>query len=167
MNNRLNEQIRPICRFGPGGDFISVWPQEPTALPKLPTNRLTKLLASISEIITVLIGPEVDDALAESMDIHHPTGLILRQKEKLEYEIETGETDKSAYTTPITDIKNDSRISGEPMLFSDDSRISIRIGHKPKHRIRAYRRAAKKRPAPSLSGQSSLFEVDFKSARTA
>lgn len=29
MNRYLREQIEPVCKFGPGGDFVSFWPAEP------------------------------------------------------------------------------------------------------------------------------------------
>jgi hypothetical protein len=31
MNSGANKQFEPVCRFGPGGDFISIWP-EPSEL---------------------------------------------------------------------------------------------------------------------------------------
>ncbi|UCE99569.1 MAG: hypothetical protein JSV82_00405 [Planctomycetota bacterium] len=31
MDRRLSEQIEPVCKFGPGGDFVSFWPDEPRA----------------------------------------------------------------------------------------------------------------------------------------
>ena len=29
MDRRLSEQIGFVCKFGPGGDFVSFWPSEP------------------------------------------------------------------------------------------------------------------------------------------
>jgi len=150
MDSRLDNQIEPVCKFGPGGDFVSVWPGEPQQSRQPSTNRLTKLLTSLSEMISTLLGSELNTA----------------SKENLEYAVES-KADKSAYSPSTTVIKSDSLISGEPILFADDRRISVRAGHKPKHRIRAYRRAAKKRSALSFGGQGSLFETNFKSARIA
>jgi hypothetical protein len=31
MNSGANKQFEPVCRFGPGGDFVSFWP-EPSQL---------------------------------------------------------------------------------------------------------------------------------------
>jgi hypothetical protein len=27
MNGGTNKRIEPVCRFGPGGDFVAVWPE--------------------------------------------------------------------------------------------------------------------------------------------
>ena len=130
MDSRLNKQIEPVCRFGPGGDFISVWPSEPQRFSLASKN-------------------------------------IPFRKEILEYTAGTTRANGPAYPAPATVIKGDSLFPDEPMLFTDDWRVGLRAGHKPKHHIRAYRRAVKKRPALVLAGQGSLFDANFKSAKTA
>jgi len=105
MNERVNNQTEPLCRVGPGGDFVSLWPAE-----------------------------------------NQPN---------------------SNCTTPIRVVKGDCRFSGEPMLFADDWLTGVRVCHKSKHSIRTYSRAAKKKSSHDSSGQGSLFEADFKSAKTA
>lgn len=167
MESRLNKQIEPICKFGPGGDFVSVWPKEPTFSLKPAPNRLTKLLNSIAEIINATLGSEFDSATEVPTDIAPETNRILYHEEKLKYAAKNTKADKPAYPTAATVIKNNRRLSSEPMLFADDWGVGGRAGHKSKHHIRAYRRTAKKRPALSLPGQGSLFEANFKSARTA
>ena len=164
MNNNPNKQIEsaerrdfargePICRFGPGGDFVSVWPPQSQPLKKQPA----KLLSRLNEIITSLIGST--------------------SKENLEYVVESS-TGKSAggrdfamgepaYSTPTAAIKSDSRFSGRTLLFADDCRTGFGTDNKPKHNIRAYRRTAKKRPVISFADHGSLFEANFKSAKTA
>ena len=161
MDRYPNRQIGPICKFGPGGDFISIWPSEQSS--QFSTNRLTKLLASLNKIIDKLVGPESYTDLAVPTDIQTTAGLVLADKEKLEYAASNG-ADEPAYTTPITIIKSNSRFSAEPMLFADDCRIGIATIHQPKHSIRAYRRTAKKRSALGLCLQGSLFEINLKSA---
>jgi len=38
MNTHLHNQAEPVCKFGPGGDFVTVWPKEPTPSPQpMPT----------------------------------------------------------------------------------------------------------------------------------
>jgi hypothetical protein len=61
----------------------------------------------------------------------------------------------------------DSGLSVEPLLFADDIRVGLRIGHKPKHHVRAHRRASKKRHGLEIAGQGSLFDANGKSARIA
>jgi hypothetical protein len=101
MKDDRNIQIVALCKFGPGGDFVSIWPQK-----------------GVSEY--------ADDKITDT-----------------------------------------AVISGEPMLFADDHRINIRTWHKPRHSIRTYRRAAKKKPSAVLSGHGWLFTAEFKSVKTA
>jgi len=110
MKDDRNIEIVPLCKFGPGGNFVTVWPQKGTS-------------------------EHADDRITDPA-----TGAA---------------------------IKGSCLISDGPMLFADDCRISIRTWHKPKHNIRTYRRAVKKRPSAVLSGHSSLFAAEFKSAKTA
>jgi hypothetical protein len=153
MNNNVDKQIEsaekrdfargePVCRFGPGGDFTSSWPPQSQPLKKQPV----KLLSQLNEIITTLLGSA--------------------SKENLNYVVESS-AGKPAYSSPTAAIKSDSRFSGWPLLFPDDCRIGLGADNKPKHHIRAYRRTAKKRPAISFAGHGSLFETNFKSAKTA
>ncbi|GAH28442.1 unnamed protein product, partial [marine sediment metagenome] len=55
MDSRLDNQIEPVCKFGPGGDFVSVWPGEAQQSRQPLTNRLAKLLTSLSQIIPTLL----------------------------------------------------------------------------------------------------------------
>ena len=167
MDSRLNKRIEPICKFGPGGDFVSVWPKESTSSLKPAPNRLTKLLNSIAGIINATLGSEFDSTTKIPIDFTPQADRILYQEEKLKYAVKNSEANESSHTTSTAIIKSNSPLSGKPMLFADDWGVGSRVGRKSKHRIRTYRRTAKKRHALSLSGQGSLFETDFKSARTA
>ncbi len=149
MNSGKNKN-EPVCRFGPGGDFVSEWPPQDLQAPQLSKKYVSKLFSSLNVIITALLGSELNTT----------------SKENSEYVVETT-AGEPAYSAPNTVAKSDSRFSGQSMLFPDDSRIGLADAHKPKHRIRAYHRAAKKRPAISFADQGSLFEADFKSAKTA
>lgn len=167
MSSDKEKQIEPICRFGPGGDFVSVWPTELRESHQPSSNRLAKLLGSIAEIIAPLLGSEIDSTISTATNIQTTAEKIAAEKENLEYGVKVSHADKPAYAAPAPIIKGNRRFSGEPVLFADDWRISIRAGHKPKHSIRAYRRTAKKRSSSDVPGQDSLFETNFKIARTA
>ena len=56
MVDYLKRQIEPACKFGPGGDFFSYWPGRAGEQQEVSTNRLGRLLTSIGEIITTLMG---------------------------------------------------------------------------------------------------------------
>ncbi len=142
MNTDLHKQTEPVCKFGPGGDFVTVWPKEPTPSPQPATNHLAKFLTSIAEIMTALLGSEFNTTSADAGNIHRPT--------------------------PAPVIKSDSPFPPvQPMLFPGDWGIGARTGHKPKRCIRAYHRTAKRRLALSLPAQASLFETNFRSTKTA
>ncbi len=167
MDIDKDRDVGPLCKFGPGGDFISVWPKEPAGFYEQEGNSLARLLDSIGQIMTAMLGSEFEMSSALSSRNYHLTDHILLEKEKLEYAASNNKADERTYTASTSIIESNRRFQGEPMLFADDCRISLRTGHKPKHRIRTHHRIAKKRPTVILPGQGSLFETDFKSAKTA
>jgi hypothetical protein len=165
METRKNEQIEPICRFGPGGDYMSFWPGQTVELSGFLATRVGKIIHSANEVLHALVGCGFD------LNPSHGCGgqiqeQSVRRKEKAKYGFGY-DTGRTAYAPSITTVKGDSHVSEEPMLFTDDRRIIFPAGHKPKHRIRASRRAAKKRTPFGLPSQSSLFESDLQSARIA
>jgi hypothetical protein len=116
MDNYPNKQTEPVCKFGPGGDFVSFWPAE---------------------------------------------------KEREEYAAKNGGFEEPSHPAPDSTIKGDSQFSGEPMLFADDWRVGAAVRHKPKHGIRAHHRTATKRATVQFPRQGSLFNANFKSAKSA
>jgi hypothetical protein len=162
-----NERMEPVCKFGPGGDYVSYWPPESYELAQLSTNSLTKVLFSLSKIMENLVSSESGNIAAGRTVRRRAGNKFSCGKGDLEDAVRSAKTVKPSHAASSTVIKGDRSGPGEPMLFPDDWRVGVRAGHKPKHRIRAYRRAAKKRSALVLPGQGTLFEVDFKSARSA
>ena len=48
------ERIGPVCRFGPGGDYESVWPgdwMEQAAQPKNAIGRLLDIVAGMTDVL--------------------------------------------------------------------------------------------------------------------
>jgi len=162
MKDDRNERTEPVCKFGPGGDYVSFWPPGSYELPRLSTNSLTKVLLSLSKIIENLVGSESGNILAGRAANRFVCG-----KGDFEDVVKSSTTDKPGHPASNAVIKDDRAGPGEPMLFADDWRAGGRAGHKPKHHIRAHRRTAKKRVSVSLSGQGSLFELDLQGAGTA
>ena len=163
VDDSTHEETEPVCRFGPGGDFVSVWPPPHSRLPQPSPNRLAKLLTWLSEILTTLLGLEPDTAAAVPTNIQPAAENILCRRAKLQYQAQSTKPDKPVPPTLAAVIKGDSFSPAQSMLFPDD----CRTGHKSKHRIRTHRRTAKKRPALSFTSQDSLFETNLKSAKTA
>jgi hypothetical protein len=147
MINKSNGQPEPLCKFGPGGDFVRAWPALTYKVQKSPVAKLIDSLGEITAAITAS-GPNIST------------------EESFLY-ADKANDDQPAHTPPITAIKGDSIFPGQPLLFPDDFRIGRNFKHQSKHRIRTYRRAAKKESAVSLPGQSSLFAADLRSARSA
>ena len=160
----------PVCRFGPGGDYVKNWPGAKAQLPIHEPNSLGKVLALIADVMGTTVSGELMIQAQKPLyisasgipkksqaDIEGPTdNHLLREKQSGA----TGKPNNTNYTASTAGAKDSSRIATEPMLFADDSGSSGRAGRKPHHRIRAYRRAGRKRPARKIEGQGTLFELD-------
>jgi hypothetical protein len=165
-------QIEPVCKFGPGGDYVSFWPSKPGRYGQ---SGLTRLLNKLAQLIAAPPSSLTRDTLVRATSppvpgraSHQPTDRhIVRQKEELENAVTRRDCLKPTDPTSTPTITSNSLFSGQPVLFPNHSGARPGAVHKPKHRIRAYRRAAKKAPALRLPRQGSLFEAHFSSARTA
>jgi len=167
MDNHFDEQNEPVCRFGPGGDFVSFWPPRHSASRKAVPNSLALLLERLAKIINAKLTPDFDASADSPKITHQPQPLTLAEKGKLEYEVKHAKSEKPTNTATISVINSNCDLQDQPLLFPDDRRVGISTGHKPKHRIRTYRRTSKKKAPVQLSGQGSLFETDLRCAKTA
>ena len=157
-------QVGPLCKFGPGGDFVAVWEPKPSEC----TEVLARLFSSAVEALAAAFGlkratpairpPKGVAWTNEQTDYH-------MEKPKDAIEISTTRDSTDAASTPAP--TNDRQFSAEPLLFPDLVRNGIRIKHKPKHRIRTSHRASKKGAAFRIPKQGSLFEGQFPRARIA
>jgi hypothetical protein len=151
----------PLSKFGPGCDFVSVWQPEPPDLSE--QNCIEKLLASTIEIAAVLLGYKRTNpyiSLLTGKQVSH-------HKEDKKHAVKFNRIRHQAHASPVRITPADSRISAEPMLFPDVGGDGCRAKHQPKHRIRTYQRAPRKKTAVRFAKQGSLFEDQFKSARIA
>jgi hypothetical protein len=167
MDNHFNKQNEPVCRFGPGGDFVSFWPKQHSTSRKPVPNSLALLLERLAKIINTKLSPDFDASADSPKNTPQPQTLTLPEKGNLKYEVKHAKSEKPVNTAPTPGINSNCDLQVQPMLFPDDRRVSISTGHKPKHRIRTYRRTAKKKAPVQLPGQGSLFEADFRCAKTA
>ena len=159
-----SKQAEPICKFGPGGDFIATWQPGSSESPEV-SNCLTKLLISIVEALAVVIGLKRICSNAPLINAFYSDELIGCHEEEV---INVFCNRKNKYdSTSNATIEDDSSFSGEPLLFPNFSRDGNRIEHKSKHNIRTYRRTAKKRSALRSSEQGSLFEIKFQGVQSA
>ena len=162
-----DRNIEPVCRFGPGGDFTTVWPKDAIQSTLPGPNSLTKVLNKIAFILNSAISSESISGSKPTTSIHQTSdnntsgegNLIHADKERKSDEPVNAEANRTA--------KGNIKFPGQQLLFADDSRAGKSVRHKPKHRIRAHHRAAKKGTAFAVAGQGSLFDDNFKSAKTA
>ena len=179
MDFEPHERIKPVCRFGPGGDFVFFWPPLSAHSRQRSSGRLRTVLSLLGEVVTVLFGSEFDTAVAGEVDTEQEAQGFCRE-EHFDNAFDGSKSDGPAYPPTVTIVRSNRRFWSQPMLFADDWRAGDGIRHKPKHRIRTYQRTAKKGPAlgPQTqkrafgnplhpAGQGSLFEADFKGAKTA
>jgi hypothetical protein len=164
MKRDFFSQPQYPCRFGPGGDFLSVWPLK--ELPPRPANSLAALLDTIGEIVNAVIGSEYDGRGPVPRLSAIAINSIVFPKEKVKH-VSAKTPDRPADAQANADTPDRRPLTAQSMLFADNSGNRQSPGNKQKHNLRAYRRAAKKRTPCPLPDQGSLFEADVQSAKTA
>ena len=154
-----NEKNRPLCRFGPGGDFVSDWPAEALCQEQIGIGSLGKTLSRITEIIGAVIVPELIGQRKEA-------NILLGNnfKESIE-SVHYTSGDNHAETTANAGANQ--TVSREPTLFGDDTGVSSPVRRKPNNRIRARRSVKKKSSASSCPWQGTLFETYNQSSQVA
>jgi hypothetical protein len=163
MKPDREKQVEPLCKFGPGGDFVAAWEPEPSERMEA----LARLIGSVAEALGAAFGLKrtgVNTPLSSNFYPNEPT---VHHTEKSNDAIENSTAPDSTDAASAPAFADDSTFSAEPLLFPDLVRNGIRIKHKPKHRIRASNRAAKKGAAFRIPKQGSLFEGRLARARIA
>ena len=148
----------PVCKFGPGGDFVTEWPAR-KKVPKQKENPLGEVLTTIAEILGTTIRPE----LLTAADGHWDIGINKLFKGSPFTEETSGADNKSNrndQSASTGSIKSNSNVRAEPLLFADDRRAGRKVKRKPNYRIRTHRRTSKKRTSAQLEGQGTLFEIN-------
>ena len=169
MNNDRFKRIEPVCRFGPGGEYMFFWPAGSAEFSSGQSwpNSLSKVLGSIARIISATLSPQQLSADVTIENICQSAERISEHKEQTHNAKPNGKPDKSSYAPPNAVIRSNRKFQGQPMLFADDRGACRRTNNKPKHHIRAYRGTAKKRAGFDIARQSTFFEADFKSQKIA
>lgn len=153
--DRINND-NPLCRFGPGGEYLYDWPPSNYQY-KLPVqDKLTRVLMTISDMISDFVKYP-PDVVNRSETTETVSGELKYEKAAL----------FATNTSSAANIKSHQHISEQQMLFSDNCRARKSNINKPKHNIRTHRKVAKKRSALHIAGQSTFFDDNFKSAKSA
>ncbi len=150
----------PLCRFGPGGDYVRNWPAKTTNPPTAnSSNPLRKILNTIADIIGATIDPNMlsDMTVEGPADCTSPVIINDSREEKRDAADNPEHTD---HPQAVGNTQTHSEVQPQPMLFSDDRRTRTSRRRKSNHRIRAYRKPQKKKTPHKIEGQGTLFEID-------
>jgi hypothetical protein len=150
MEREKTINIGPVCKFGPGGEYISNWPDEWEIVTDQPQGAMAKLLNMIYGMVESLRGTTGEQGIPYYVSKNRSTALPRR-------------TDAQAGPGP----EHNHGFSEQILLFADDWRAGRPAGYKQNNRIRAHRAVAKKRPYIPAGGQNSLFDSQLESAKTA
>ncbi len=148
----------PICKFGPGGDFVREWPAR-KKVSKSMKNQLGEVLVTIAEILGATISPELLAAADGHCDIS-----INKLFKGTSFTEKTSDADNGSkrndQSSSTGSVNSNINVQGEALLFSDDRRARRKVKRKPNYRIRTHRRSSKKRVSVQLEGQGTLFEIN-------
>ncbi len=145
------DAFNDVCKFGPGGEYTWFWPSGQN-LPELPSNKLSQVLAKLNEIINGAINQASG---RKYFEVDFDTVIVQEVKDGFDQPITQRAPDAEADAAACRDII----LAEEPLLFADDRRACGIAAVKPKHRVRASRRIAKKRVPVGPVEQGSLFDA--------
>ena len=159
----------PICKFGPGGDYVRVWPGKAggkgDAVGAV-ENPLRKVLERLADII----GATVNIASVSGVGVEGPQEIgacEIVNETKEENHVAADNESGTGNAETIRDTQAHPAVRAEPLLFADDSRVGAGVRRKSNYRIRAHRKTARKRAAQKIDGQGTLFEIDCTSQSAA
>jgi hypothetical protein len=165
-----NDDDTPVCRFGPGGDFFTDWPDKKVS--KVSRQPIGSVLKAIAKMLDTVITEELlQNSTLEKINLAvNGTLLSTDTEDKIDIDksiygeqSRTNEPDASAITGP----EADRQLPKEPMLFDNASGTVAGTGHKSNNSIRAHRRPKRKRIAFGTIRQGSLFEPHPESSKVA
>jgi hypothetical protein len=162
-SQQQDNTAEPLCRFGPGGDFVWSWRPELNDLEQTPSRPFFDLIRCAIQTLTSFLSPE----LINENNRNICRSLLIHSKENISDKFADRRCSHVSDTEEISAPEINTPFSREPMLFPDFRGTGIKAWHKPKHGVRAHRRVTKKRTSVSLPGQGTLFDPNAQSARTA
>jgi len=147
------KQDIPLCKFGPGGDYVNSWSAPESPMPQERHSPLGKVLNLIAEILGAAVQPEILTEIACALPTE-PLNLQTASREKTE-----NEPAYSHHTPPASYAAAGKTSCTEAMLFGDDWGTGCGPAHQPDHRVRARRRTSRKRPSGTFNRQGTLFDT--------
>jgi hypothetical protein len=160
FNSFYGEDI-PVCRFGPGGDFVQDWP---VRLRSGQADTIGKILKTIAKMLDTAITTKLlQNSTIEKINLAVNGGKFSTNAED---EIDVDKSDKpDTQTAPGTQTCR--KLSEKPMLFDNASGAGRPVRHKPVNGVRAHHRPKRKRTSFSTVRQGSLFEPYPESSKVA
>jgi hypothetical protein len=162
---RQENKNAPLCKFGPGGDYVDEWDAPSEAVEHKETH-LGQVLNVIAEIIGATVQPEILTEIACALPVEGDSKASLPEKSNNQ-ETQADGPKHTSYPKAARNASASRKLSKEPMLFGDDWGTGGGTKHKPNHRLRTHRRASRKRPVGAVNGQGTLFEIDTLGRKTA
>lgn len=168
MERERTIKIGPVCRFGPGGEYTSMWPEDLVEVAEFAAcgnkskNARGGLLNVLKGIIEILRGsqPGREFEIEEPAQVDEGTSSGVIQP--------YGTTDNpAAYAQAGSVVEGDSAIRQQRWLFADDWRTGQPGGRKQDNHVRTHRAITKKGIHFGPGAQSTLFDADVKGAKTA
>lgn len=168
--DRFNKNMDvPLCKFGPGGDFTNQYDSEKPAMPTADgISPLGKVLNLIAEVIGAAVQPEILTEIACALPpVDALTNTDTSSSKETRPDDQTQFAQSPDQPQAASGAKTNRPLAGQPLLFSNDWRTGAGPQHKPGHRIRTCRRASRKKTAPPVYRQGSLFETHACRRKTA
>jgi hypothetical protein len=166
MDIKNDRKLEALCKFGPGGEYTSVWPFGSDDPILAAENKLSKVLKIISKLMQNQPAINIEQKL-QSLNISEDVILESVLENEEESVTQNVRQNKQHNAAPDTTVEGNSGIQDQRMLFSVDNRLVKSSGNKQKHNVRTHHRASKKRTACRYSAQGSLFGADFEVAKSA
>ena len=157
-----NDDDIPVCRFGPGGDFFTDWPDKKTS--KVSRQPIGSVLKAIAKMLDKVITSELlQDSVIEKINL-----AVNGESEISNMEDKIG-TDKSIEpdAPAIAGLEANRKLPKEPMLFDNASGAGTIVRNKQNNSPRTCRRLKRKRITFGTIRQGSLFEPHPESSKVA
>ena len=154
----------PLCRFGPGGDFVTNWPAGKSKVSKASRRPIGTALNAIAKMLDTVIAEELlhNSTIEKINSAIHNAELNISMEDKSENDKSNGFNASS-----VSGLEAGGQLQTQPMLFDNSSGTGANIRNKQNFRIRAGRKSKRKSAAFSRSWQGSLFESHDQSAKVA
>ena len=163
---RKSNNDTPLCKFGPGGDYVNAFDVPVSPKPSKKDSPLGHVLTAIAEIIGATVQPEILTEIACALPAaYEPQPTTLKTQDNREA-TEDGFR-KADHPKAVRGTSTRGNLSKEPMLVGNDWGIGKGLKYQPDHRVRTHRRTSRKKAIGPVHRQGTLFEINQRGRKTA